>query len=105
MRVKVFLIQKGCQEESEKYNDKSSSSESKHIEDPIIGASKLSVYIRESYHMHNHLDGRSYPEDSSMYTIEDDEKDEVEEREEKHGELGYELIWKGMSFSIRILYR
>lgn len=92
MRREVFLIQKGCEEKCKKYYDETSSSQCEHIEDPIISTTELSIYIRESYHMHNHLDGRSDPEDPSMDTVEDDEEYEVEEREEKHEELGYELI-------------
>jgi hypothetical protein len=54
--------------------------------------------------MYSYLDPCGDPEDLSVDTIEYDEEYEVEKREEKHEELGYELTRNGMSFSIWILY-
>ncbi len=84
MRREMFLIQKSCNKERNQNNNKTYTCQCKCIEYMIASMAKLAIDIPESNYMYEYFYNRSYPENSSMYTIQYYQKYKIQKRKECH---------------------
>jgi hypothetical protein len=82
--IELTSIDKYRNKKTYKYNDQSSSSQGEHVEKLIIITGKCRIDIVHTEYIEKYLDHRYDVEYTPLYTIEDDEKCDIEKWKEKH---------------------
>lgn len=82
--VQSVLVREYCHKKGDKCHDKANSCEKQRIEKLVLLGIELVVDEVDPSHIENYLDKGSYEKYLSMDTIENDEKEKIDEWKEEH---------------------
>ena len=89
----MFLVEDNCNKKCNERHNESESSKCKHIECLIIGSSKLSIDVINSYTVEKYFKNGRNNKHLLMYSVEKNKKYKITKRKKEHMVLSVYMSW------------